>query len=380
MATRIKKGVAKKGFAWIRFSTFALAVFLFVMMGWGAAEMQAKNPYDKERLLKVVRLNALSTQEVVQAVGQRGVDFQVTPAIEAEFREAGARPELIESLKANYRPVAAPSRPSNTTTERPGPRPSANVPSGPPLSKNEIVTLLQSGVPVTRVEQFVEVRGVSFAVTPEIAREITAAGGNRSLLGAITEKATATSPVSSSPVATKRGPDYDDLTDQAMAAMQANNSSYAIRLLQQAATMDSSRPTAYQLLGVAQLYGNQDILSAERSMRAALERGGSGVFYVYHDHDGFFRTYCEGSLFVTRTAVTYKAKDGNHTFEAQDSKIKEAKLNGFVGSEYGAFHLKVLREPGEQKKGDESKTFNFAPATKSKAESNLIISLIQSFR
>lgn len=383
---RIKRGHALIGFStftrfstFIRFSTFGAAVFLFVMMSWGAAEMQAKNPYDKERLLKVVRLNALSTQEVVQAVQQRGVDFQVTPGIEAEFREAGARPELIETLKTNYRPASAPARPSNT--ERPGARPSAGVPAGPPLSKNEIVTLLQSGAPAARVEQFVEARGVSFSVTPEIAREITAAGGNRSLLGAITEKATAPSSVASSPAATRNsGPDYDDLTDQAISAMQANNSNYAIRLLQQAASMDSSKPTAYQLLGFAQLYGNQDILSAERSMRAALDRGGSAVFYVYHDHDGFFRTYCEGSLFVTKPAVTYKAKDGNHTFEAQDTKIKEAKLNGFIGSEIGAFHLKVFKEPGEQKKGDESKTFNFAPATKSKAESNLIISMIQGYR
>src|ERR1051325_10367902 len=97
MATRIKKD-----FAPVRSATFAVAVFLFVMMSWGAAEMQAKNPYDKERLLKVVRLNALSTQEVVQAVQQRGVDFEITPGVEAEFREAGARPELIETLKANY--------------------------------------------------------------------------------------------------------------------------------------------------------------------------------------------------------------------------------------------------------------------------------------
>lgn len=375
MATRIKKG-----FTPVRFLTIAAAACLFVMMNWGAAEMQSKNPYDKERLLKVVRLNALSTQEVVQAVEQRGVDFQTTPGIEAEFREAGARPELIEALKVNYRPAAAP-RPSNPNAAKPGAKPPAGVPAGPPLSKNEIVTLLQSGVPAARVEQFVEARGVSFAVTSEIAKEITAAGGNRSLLGAITEKgASATSTVSSSPAAGRSAPDYDDLVDQATSAMQANNASYAVRLLQQAAAMDSSRPTAYQLLGFAQLYGNQDIISAERSMRAALERGGSAVFYVYHDHDGFFKTFCEGSMFVTKAAVTYKAKDGNHTFEAEDSKIKEAKLNGFVGSEYGAFHLKVFRDPGQQKKGDESKTFNFAPATKSKAESNLIISLIQSFR
>ena len=61
----------------------------------------------------------------------------------------------------------------------------------PPLSKSEIVTMLQGGIAPTRVEQFVEKRGVSFQVTPEVAREIKAAGGTNSLVGAITEKSTA---------------------------------------------------------------------------------------------------------------------------------------------------------------------------------------------
>lgn len=360
--------------------TFAATAMLFVSLGLVTAEMQArKNPYDKERLLKVVRLNALSTQEVVEAIQQRGVDFQMTPSVESEFRQAGARPELIEAIQANYRPATAASTPSRPASSSNASRASAGVPAGPPLGKNEVITLLQSGVPVARVEQFVEVRGVSFSMTPEIAREITAAGGNRSLLGAISEKATTASSNPSSNVASASGPDYDDLTDQSVSAMQASDAGRAIRLLQEAVRMDSARPTAYQLMGFAQLYGNQDIFSAERSMRAALERGGSAVFYVYHDHDGFFNTYCEGSLFVTKTAVTFKAKDGNHTFEAEDTKIKEAKLNGFVGSELGAFHLKVFRELEQQKSKDKSKTYNFAPATRKKAESNLIISLIQGY-
>ncbi len=360
--------------------TFLATAILVASFGFATAEMQArKNPYDKERLLKVVRLNALSTQEVVQAIEQRGVDFQMTPSIESEFQQAGARPELIAAIHANYRPATPVSTSSRPASSNSAGRNSAAVPAGPPLGKNEVITLLQSGVPVARVEQFVEVRGVSFSMTPEIAREITAAGGNRSLLGAISEKATTAPSSSASRVASANTPDYDDLTDQSVAAMQASDSHRAIRLLQEAVRMDSARPTAYQLMGFAQLYGNQDIFSAEQSMRAALDRGGSAVFYVYHDHDGFFKTYCEGSLFVTKAAVTFKAKDGNHTFEAEDTKIKEAKLNGFVGSELGAFHLKVFREPEQQKAKDKSKTYNFAPATRKKAESNLIISLIQSY-
>src|SRR5262249_10149123 len=162
-----------------RIAAAAALSAILVALSTTTATMQTRTPYDKERLLKVVRLNALSTQEVVQAVQQRGVDFQLTPAVEAEFKDAGARPELIDALRTNYRATAhatPPSKPSGPS----GPTNPTKVPAGAPLSKAEIVTMLQSGVPSERVEQFVEVRGISFAMTPEIAREIGAAGGKRS--------------------------------------------------------------------------------------------------------------------------------------------------------------------------------------------------------
>jgi hypothetical protein len=350
---------------------------LFIMIAVGLAGMQApKQPYDRDKLLRVVQLNALPTSEVVQAIQQRGVDFQMTAQVESQFRSAGARPEVIDAIRSNYR--AAPSAPPKTTpppNTTPGPtRPSTSVPAGPPLSKNEIVTLLQNGVPTTRVEQVVEARGVSFSITPQIAREIKDAGGNNALIGAITAKATE-APVST-PTNTNRrpapvAPDYDDLTDKAVAAMQANNSNLAINLLQQAVNVDSSKAQAFGLLGFAQLYGSHDIVAAERSMRAAIERGGGAPFRVYHDHDGFFNTFCQGSLFVSKTNVTFRGDDGNHTFAADRVNIKEVKLNGLVGVQYGAFHLKVIT--GAKK----SDNYNFAPLTKQKSEANLIISLAQ---
>lgn len=361
-----------------------LAALMLAMLSIDKAYLQApKAPYDKDRLLKVVRLNALSTQEVVQAIYERGVDFQMSPTVESEFKQAGARPEMIDAMRKSYRAPAA-SSPPPTASRPTGPaRPSAGVPPGPPLSKSEIVTMLQGGLAASRVEQFVEVRGVNFTLTPDISREITSAGGNRSLLGAISEKATGERPSGGDrssianvpPGRRNAGPDYDDLTDQAVAALQSNNSPHAIRLLQQAVTVEPQKPTAFQLLGFAQLYGSRDILSAERSMRAAIERGGSAAFYVYHDHDKLFGSFCEGSLFVTKQGVTYKAKDGNHTFEALDSQIKETGLNAFVGSEHGAFHIKVYQD-GNRK---DSKTYNFAPLTRLKPESSLIMNLIKSY-
>jgi hypothetical protein len=350
-----------------------VAVFV-VLTTASVARMQSKKPYDEGTLLRVVQLNALPTSEVVDKINERGVDFKMTAQLESDFRSAGARPEVIQAMRSNYRSTAAPSthEPPPTTT-----RPSTNVPSGAPLSKAEIITMLQGGVTSSKVEQFVEVRGVSFAITPQIAREIKEAGGNNALIGAITAKAseppssrTNTAPPTRRPV--PAGPDYDELTDKAVAAMQANNHYVAINLLQQAVTVDSSKPQAYGLLGFAQLYGSHDAVAAERSMRAAIERGGGAPFRVYHDHDGFFNTFCTGSLFVSKTNVTFKADDGNHTFEAKRVDIKEAKPNGFVGSQYGAFHLKVVVGSGKPV------NYNFAPATRQKTEANLIIGLIES--
>jgi len=346
------------------------ACILVALMTANIAQMQGKKPYDQGTLLRVVQLNALPTSEVVEKINERGVDFQMTSQIESEFRSAGARPEVIQAMRGNYRGATA--QPPHDT--RPNNRPSTNVPSGPPLSKNEIITMLQGGLPTTRVEQFVEARGVSFAITPQIAREIKEAGGNNALIGAITAKA---SEAPASRVNTARrpapaGPDYDELTDKAVAALGANNHYVAINLLQQAINVDSSKPQAYGYLGFAQLYGSHDALAAERSMRAAIERGGGAPFRVYHDHDGFFNTFCQGSLFVSKTTVTFKADDGNHTFAANRADIKEAKPNGFVGSQYGAFHLKVVVGSGKPT------NYNFAPATRQKAEANLIIGLIES--
>ncbi len=346
------------------------AAVIVALMTANVAHMQGKKPYDQGTLLRVVQLNALPTSEVVEKINERGVDFQMTTQIESEFRSAGARPEVIQAMRSNYR--ASTAQPPHDT--RPNNRPSNNVPAGPPLSKSEIITMLQGGLPTSRVEQFVEARGVNFAITPQIAREIKEAGGNNALIGAITAKASEPPPSRTAPGRrpAPAGPDYDELTDKAVAALQGNNHYAAINLLQQAINVDSSKPQAYGYLGFAQLYGSHDPLAAERSMRAAIERGGGAPFRVYHDHDGFFNKFCTGSLFVTKANVSFKADDGNHTFEANRGDIKEAKSNGFVGSQYGSFHLKVV--VGSAK----AVNYNFAPATRQKSEANLIIGLVES--
>lgn len=359
---------------------FAAAI-LFLASSLALAQSQSKPPYDKDKLIKVVQLNALTTKEIVEAVNGRGVDFKITADVEAEFRQAGARPELIDALRKNYRLPANKNAGSTPSTSKP----STAVPPGPPLSKTEIVSRLRSGESSDRVEQVVDVRGVNFTPTPETSREIAAAGGSRSLLGTITLRASSKPPSQpnnpSNPPRTtidkggpSAGPDYDDLNYQAIGAMKANNAAEATRLLQQAIRAEPNKPLAYKLMGFVQIYGYRNIAGAEQNFRASLDRDGAAVFQVYHDHGNMFQTYCQGALTITRTGVAFKSNDGNHAFEVTDASIKEASLNDLVGVKFGGFHLKVR----EGQKG-KSKNFNFAPATQQPAESNLILNLIRSY-
>jgi hypothetical protein len=372
-----------------RVSLVALLVACAALLFAGAASTQTKKPITKQGLVNAVKINGLTTRELVQQIERRGVDFELTAADESDLQSVGARPEIIAAARANYRPAVAAARPTPaaTTPRVNSTAPAANVPAGPPLSKSEIVTMLQGGIAPTRVEQFVEKRGVNFQVTPEIAREITAAGGNRSLVGAITEKSTAAvasngnSSGDDSPFgpatntsAAAAAPDYDDLIDRATGAVSTQDFNGAIRYAQQAAQLDPQQPTAFSILGTVALYYSRNVSTAEQAMRAAIERGGTAAFHVYHDHaNGSFNEYCEGSFFVTKTGVSFKANDGRDTFDAEDSNIKEAKVNAFVGSEYGAFHIK----PVQKINGRDN--FNFAPNTRDKAEAQLLIRLIKGY-
>jgi hypothetical protein len=345
------------------------------------APAQAKKPITREGLVKAVRINGLSTAELIQQVQSRGVSFEMTAEAEAELRAAGARPEVIDAARANYRPAAG------ATTNAAG-RGRSNVPPGPPLSKSEIVTMLQAGTPSARVEQFVEARGVSFQSNAQVAREIKAAGGTNALVGAVAAGYAAPGGAKGLPprannrgVAVK-GPDYDELTDQATAAYDARDAARATQLLTRAVALDASQPRAYQLLGFTQLYLQNDIAAAEQNMRRAIELGGSASFRVFHDHsNGSFRETCAGTLFVTKTNVTFKADDGRDTFEAEDTGVREIKTNSLAGGAFGAllggrdlgaFHIKVKRDK-------DTKNYNFAPLTKKKNESELIISLVKSY-
>ena len=164
---------------------------------------------------------------------------------------------------------------------------------------------------------------------------------------------------------------YEDVIAKANGALQASDFQNAIRLSRQAVEIDPNRPQAYEIAGIAQLYGVKDLGAGATAMRAAVERGGSASFSVTHDHDGFFQTYCQGSLYLNSQGVSYRSNDGNHSFAVNYAAVSQAGQNSFVGANIYSFHIKVI----ENKK---TRNYNFAPGTFSAAESNLILELLES--
>ena len=102
----------------------ALAAFALSLCALAATPAQARQqpaagqraPFTKENLVAFLRGLAperrdAGLQMLAAAVRDSGVDFEVTPSVEQELRDAGATAELVAAARANFRPAgAAPSQ------------------------------------------------------------------------------------------------------------------------------------------------------------------------------------------------------------------------------------------------------------------------------
>src|SRR6201986_74954 len=84
----------------------ALASALVVLLAV-APHAQVKTPISRQGLVNAVKINGLSTAELVGEIRTRGVAFEMTPDAEQELRSVGARPEVIDAARENYRAPAA---------------------------------------------------------------------------------------------------------------------------------------------------------------------------------------------------------------------------------------------------------------------------------
>lgn len=335
------------------------------------------NPVKKEKLINVLRSKQLQTREIVGVIKTNGVDFEVTPVIEKELVAAGARPEVIAAARSNFRETIIDKKT----------KPIGNKKfTGKPLDKDAIITLLENGVADAQVRKNVEQRGVNFKSSATVGSEIRKAGGSVALVNLI--GLSYVDPNQSEPSnntiggaggtgggAASGSDDYEDLVSKAVDQFDnQKNTVGAITTLQQAVKFDPNQARAYQLLGFMTLYGQKNFDEAEKYMREAVNRGGSAVFRVFHDHDGLFGVTCQGSLYIAKDAVRFEGDDNLHTFETLDASIKQVKMNSvfktFYKAKSGSF--KIVLKSGES----DSVKFSFAPLTDNALESKMIIRLI----
>lgn len=384
---------------WKQWTAFVLTTLLLLPSQWLFAQEPASKPIKKQSLLEVVARNLLSTRELVQRVEQRGVDFQLTPQDEAQFRQAGARPELLVAVRANYRGGAvaenkpAPARPAVSA------RPVAATPAQPGSLGIVMMTL-------TREMSFqYGLNGITGALVRSVAPSGAAAKAGLRADDIITQfngkpvvMETLRDYVANTPAGTKiyltvlrqnrfenvavtlgampahkMAFSYDDLTDQSLAALQKNDWELAGNLLSQAVRLNPTLPLGYSLLGYTLLYGRGDVYNAEQAMRAAIERGGAASFEVWHAQGSSFKDAGRGSLFIGKDGVVFKSSHSEDEFNVNDTDLKEAALNGFLGREYNAFHLEVRLSNGK------TRNYNFAPRTGNQLEALLILNLIRSY-
>ena len=177
-----------------RVSLVALAVACAALLFAGAAATQAKKPITKQGLMNAVKINGLSTRELVAQIERRGVDFEMTRVRRVRLA-VGRRAPRDHRGRALELPPGRRGRRARRHDDHPAAHEHDRARGERPRRAAALEERDRHDAPGrhprARVEQFVEKRGVNFQVTPEIAREITAAGGNRSLVGAITEKSTA---------------------------------------------------------------------------------------------------------------------------------------------------------------------------------------------
>jgi hypothetical protein len=326
----------------------------------------------KEKLISVLRSKQLQTREIVAIVKSNGVDFQLTPSVQTELVGAGARPEVIEAVRGNYR--AAP-----TVTKPPANPTSGKTKfTGTPLTKDAVIALLENGVKDVQVRKNVETRGVSFQVNAQNLGELKKAGGSVALLNLIAASYVNTTPAIPTPVkppAPTTAEIYDGLIDKAVDQYDNKQDKQgALTTLQQAVQLDGNNARAYQLLGYMNLYGFTNYVEAERNMKESLARGGSAVFRVFHDHSGTFSTFCKGSLYVAKDTVRFESDDNVHTFQTTDADIQKIKTNSAFKR---AFQAKNGSYQIVLKSGDKDGIkYNFAPLTDKIDESKLVIRLV----
>lgn len=126
---------------------FCLFLLLFCVATLPA---QSSKPVTFKGLLDSLNTHGLSNPEITKIIKTRGVDFELTPAMESDLKTAGADTDLLAAVRANFRGTPAssstqqaPSQGSTTTSANPPP-----IHSSPPPEKKTDTPVAPPNAPV----------------------------------------------------------------------------------------------------------------------------------------------------------------------------------------------------------------------------------------
>lgn len=159
------------------------AVALTAWITAGIAGAQSDCPLKQDEVLKLA-CSKQTLKEKIDAVSRRGVAFEIDlPFAKTLNAQCGQQVELIRTIEKSYKAgctqAAAPSPEP--------PKPEETLPGGPPLTRHQVVLLLDAKVDQAQIIRLIEKRKVDFAIGAdrEAASELKEAGANAALLGAL---------------------------------------------------------------------------------------------------------------------------------------------------------------------------------------------------
>jgi hypothetical protein len=138
-------------------------------------------PLKQDEVLKIA-CGRQTLKEKVDTITQRGVAFEIDLAFAKSVNsQCGQQVELIRAIEKNYRTgCAKPPEPDL-------PKQEDSLPDGPPLTRHQVILLLDAKVDHEKIIKLIEKRKAGFEVAGDAAttNELRAAGADAKLLGAL---------------------------------------------------------------------------------------------------------------------------------------------------------------------------------------------------
>lgn len=143
-----------------------LILILFFIMGAAhpIAAQQSAKPLTRAQVTDLVKVG-METPELVKLIREHGIDFDPTEDYLQSLRQAGAPEPVIEVLHGMAKPA--------------------------PLTREQVLTLLASGVPSPRAAILVQQRGIDFVADEKYLQDVRLAGGDDALVTALREASAA---------------------------------------------------------------------------------------------------------------------------------------------------------------------------------------------